>query len=133
MDSTLTPNLFKHLDATALCPDEESFEQHLNEHHKDSTPAVRKAISRSSRIPKRRPPHVCPLCGFDVSTSGVIEQDVQAPPQGPNNNGEPLLLKKLARHVAGHLRRLAFDSTRNLDRNDVDESNEAIVETFFGK
>jgi hypothetical protein len=75
----------------------------------------------------------CAALTSQSQTQLGTEQDVGAPPQGADNTGEPLLLKKLARHVAGHLRRLAFDSTRNLDGNGDHEADEASMQTSTGK
>jgi hypothetical protein len=97
--------------------EEETFEEHLNSQHADCSAAERKAISRSSRNPRRRRPNICPLCGYDISAPNFGLTGPLAPKDASPNStkiNESEQLNKLARHIAGHLLRLAFDSSNSL-------------------
>lgn len=52
-----------------MCMDAHEFEEHLNSRHGNYSAAASKAISRTSRTPRRRAPNICLLCGDDVSGS----------------------------------------------------------------
>lgn len=121
--------------AEEIFTEEETFEGHLNSRHADCSAAERKAISRSSRNPRRRRPNICPLCGYDVSapTLGLAHPPtLKDTSPHPTKIDESVQLNKLARHIAGHLRGLAFHSSNNLgpglDKvlNDGDAQHEDI-------
>lgn len=87
---------------------EDIFRDHLDLEHGEYTPKQQEAIHSSSKIAKRRRRNICPLCNVDVAvmTRGLGQ---------PKKVEESEQLHNLAKHIASHLRRLAFDSAENLD------------------
>ncbi|PVH67866.1 hypothetical protein DL98DRAFT_600035 [Cadophora sp. DSE1049] len=109
--------------------DEGRFEEHLRSKHDSFSTAQRKAFSRSSRSTQRRRPNICPLCGYDVfvpNSTNPASPTQKDSTSNPTNNGETELLHKLAKHIAGHLRLLAFSSVDNLDAGSDDSSQESM-------
>ncbi|KAK2608929.1 hypothetical protein QQS21_002505 [Conoideocrella luteorostrata] len=117
-----------------FCKDEDEFEDHLNSQHGNSSAAARKAIFRTSRILQRRGPHTCPLCGYDLSAVEGSQPHLAAdtPPNltNPENTAEAT---RLVQHIAGHLRRLAFDSANNLNIGADGDVSHGSTEASEGK
>ncbi|KAL1848859.1 hypothetical protein Daus18300_013471 [Diaporthe australafricana] len=105
--------------AAEIFQDEDAFKDHLNVEHGEYTPTQQEAIHMSSIITKRRRRNICPLCNVDVATkmTGI---------RRPGKTDEYEQLHNLAKHIAGHLRRLAFDSVENLDAEFDDVSNTSM-------
>ncbi|KJZ70854.1 hypothetical protein HIM_09768 [Hirsutella minnesotensis 3608] len=108
--------------------DEDAFRGHLDTEHSEYTPAQQEAIYRSSKVTRRRARNVCPMCNVDVAA--VAAADSTGETMSGVRRSEKLAefepLHKLAKHIAGHLRRLAFDSAGNLDA-EFDDLSETIM------
>jgi hypothetical protein len=110
--------------------EEEAFRKHLNVEHSEYSVAQQEAIYRSSKVTRRRRRNVCPMCNVDVAAMAAAES--MSDNKKPGKLAEFEQLHKLAKHVAGHLRRLAFDSADDLDAEDY-EGPEATIATTNGK
>ncbi|KAK4032876.1 hypothetical protein C8A01DRAFT_20125, partial [Parachaetomium inaequale] len=92
---------------------EVDFREHLNAEHSEYTPAQQEAIYMSSKVTRRRLPNLCPICNADVVAAGSSRETTN---------------DQLTKHIASHLRRLAFDSANNLDtRGDETASVESAI------
>jgi hypothetical protein len=112
--------------------EEGSFEEHLTSKHANFSLTEREAISRSSKSTRRRRPNICPLCGYDVfllSSTKTTFQTRKDSTSDPTNSSEADILNKLARHIAGHLRLLAFSSAENLNARS-DDSSQGSMKTL---
>ncbi|KAM0425639.1 hypothetical protein ACHAPT_009171 [Fusarium lateritium] len=103
--------------------EEGQFQQHLDSQHLDCTNEEKHAIAESCQIPRKRERNVCPICGYDLSNS---EDSIQGDPkiQALDEFGQ---LDLMAKHVAGHLRQLAFDSSKNLDEQAETTSETSLI------
>ncbi|KAL2679252.1 hypothetical protein Neosp_010019 [[Neocosmospora] mangrovei] len=117
-----------HLEKVGEFADEKNFEEHLDSQHRDCSPAARKAISSACKVFQKRERNLCPLCSYDVSAPEPGEASVSA--EAKPKVDRAAQLGKLAKHIAGHLRRLAFDSSRNLDCvSEEDDASQMSIET----
>lgn len=117
-----------HLENVGVFADEKSFEEHLDSQHGDCSPAARKAISGACKVFQKRDRNICPLCGFDVSAPDPGETSASA--KAKPKVDRAIQLTRLAKHIAGHLRRLAFDSSSNLDcMPEEDATSQGSIET----
>ncbi|KAF5246035.1 hypothetical protein FAUST_1446 [Fusarium austroamericanum] len=92
--------------------DHESFQEHLCNKHSDLSEAERKAVATLSVASVTRAKHTCPLCGYD----STAEQDSRSEATSSTPQQSDMdQLARLAKHVAGHLRCLAFHALDHLD------------------
>ncbi|RSL50314.1 hypothetical protein CEP54_011990 [Fusarium duplospermum] len=109
--------------------DDESLQEHLRKQHSDLNEAERKAVATSGTRVEARAKHICPLCGYN-STS---EQDSSSEPTSSiPQKSEMDQLSELAKHIAGHLRCLAFHTLDHLD-SDQENVSEQDTETTSAK
>ncbi|KAM6532490.1 hypothetical protein FSOLCH5_001913 [Fusarium solani] len=91
------------------------FQRHLASEHSDCTDEEKHAIAESCQIPRKRGKGICPICGFDLSSTGnpePLSSIRRATRSAPDDLTQLNLMEK---HVAGHLILLALDSSRNLE------------------
>ncbi|WQF77072.1 Putative NACHT nucleoside triphosphatase [Colletotrichum destructivum] len=116
--------------------DENAFKEHLKAYHGNYSAAVQNSIFRISRVQRRRPPKTCLLCSYDVSALDSDQLNNSSPadmPPATKRPGDFEELDKLAKHIANHLWRLAFDSANNLDVESQDDVSLGSVLTSNGK
>jgi hypothetical protein len=117
---------------------EDDFKNHLTSEHSEYTAAQQEAISSSSKITRRRPRNVCPMCNYDISRPN-FDTNKARPSRRREATDKPVQqsddfqeLAKLSKHIAGHLWRLALDSAKNLGA-ELDNSSQATIPTTNGK
>ncbi|KAB5536166.1 CHAT domain-containing protein [Coniochaeta sp. 2T2.1] len=115
--------------------DEDAFREHLNAEHSEYTPAQQEAIYRSSEVTRRRPRNFCPMCNVDVATmaAGDSRGETISAVRRPEKLDEFEQLHELAKHIASHLRRLAFDSANSLDEGADENAPLGSIKTSNGK
>ncbi|KAM0429962.1 hypothetical protein ACHAPT_005966 [Fusarium lateritium] len=97
------------------------FQEHLRNDHPDFTEGERKAVTILSVTTITRPKHICPRCGYD----SAADKDGR-PESAPRSDMDQLA--QLAKHIAGHLRCLAFHTLDHLD-SDRKSMSEQDTET----
>ena len=113
---------------------EDSFEKHLDLQHSDYSTAERGAIATSSATFVKRPPNTCPLCGYvftaqlNLAGHEIQGKSVSSVPQTSDADR----FVELTKHIAGHLRCLAFQTLDYLD-DDEESVSEASTKTSGGK
>ncbi|KAH7254601.1 hypothetical protein B0J15DRAFT_558854 [Fusarium solani] len=109
--------------------DHESFQAHLRQEHADMSEADRKAVTTLCETPVTRPKHACPLCGYDLA----LQQENHPEPASNTPQGKGMdQLAKLANHIGGHIRCLAFDTLDHL-ASDHESVSEPETDTTSGK
>ncbi|KAI3547300.1 hypothetical protein CSPX01_03737 [Colletotrichum filicis] len=111
------------------------FKEHLEDYHRGCSAAVQKSIERTSRVQRRRPPRTCPLCSYDISALGRDQLNSSSTATLSPDSTRPSEfeeLENLARHIASHLLRLAFDSVNNLDAESQDDGSSRSTLTSKG-
>ncbi|KAM5342057.1 hypothetical protein ACJ41O_015088 [Fusarium nematophilum] len=106
--------------------EEDQFQQHLASRHSDCTEEEKKGIAESCQMPRKRTKNTCPICGYDLSNNSNPESSASLR-KGPALS-DFAELDLMAKHVAGHLRQLAFDSSRNLE-DQVEATSETSLIT----
>lgn len=110
------------------------FAEHLQNEHSEYTAAQQEAISSSSKVTRRRPRNVCPLCNYDISTPHLDSKKAkssgreQAKDKAAQKSDEFQKLSRLSKHIAGHLWCLALASATNLN-SEPDRSSNATTST----
>lgn len=94
--------------------DEAQFQDHLASRHSDCADDEKHAIAESCQISRERCRNICPICGYDLLNVQVPELQTSIQEEVKILN-EFALLDLMAKHVAGHLRQLAFYSSGNLE------------------
>ncbi|RSM15113.1 hypothetical protein CDV31_005194 [Fusarium ambrosium] len=109
--------------------DIESFQEHLHKQHSDLNEAERKAFTTAMERVEARAKHICPLCGYNsTSEQDSPSESTSSVPQ----KSEMDQLAELAKHIAGHLRCLAFHTLDHLD-SDHESVSEEGTETTSAK
>lgn len=109
--------------------DHDSFQAHLRQEHADMNESDRKAVSTLCETAVTRPKHTCPLCGYDLS---LQQENHPEPASNTPQEKDMDQLAKLANHIGGHIRCLAFDTLDHL-ASDHESVSEPGTDTTSGK
>ncbi|KAL2673720.1 hypothetical protein Neosp_012163 [[Neocosmospora] mangrovei] len=110
---------FEH-DEEEFC-NEEAFQEHIRKRHSDSDESERRMIATLGTGVEARAKHICPLCGYNPTLGQENPSDsTSSTPQ----KSEMDQLSELAKHIAGHLRCLAFHTLDHLDSDQESVSDQ---------
>ena len=112
--------------------EEASFEKHMQIKHAECSPEEQDAMKVCCGIARTRRRNICPLCSFALSTSITNASKPDSEQKKLKEATEFQRLEDLTKHISGHLRRLAFDSSNNLNAL-TDSGSQGTIPTSRGR